>query len=134
MIFNSIYYHSLDSRNRLFVPSKFREMLGDDFVITIAPDECLYIYDRERFEEVSQQFINHPNRLVQRAFFGQSADGNPDKQGRVTLTAEQLKHAGITKEAVFVGAGKRIEIWAPEKFKETSVSMAEIDKMDTFIF
>ena len=134
MMFSSLYFHSLDAKNRLFIPAKFREMLGEEFVLFSGPDKCLYIYDKERFEEVSQQFINHPNRAAQRSFFSNAAEFSTDKQGRVTLSAEQLAHAGLNKDAVIVGAGKRIEIWAPENFKQASVPLAEIDKMDTFVF
>lgn len=134
MIFSNLYFHSIDAKNRLFIPAKFREALGDEFVIFKGPDKCLYIYDKERFDEVSQQFLNHPNRLAQRSFFSSAAEATPDKQGRVTLTAEQLDHANIGKEAVVVGAGKRIEIWNPDDFKSATVPMEQIDNIDTFVF
>lgn len=134
MSFSGLYFHSLDVKNRLFIPVKFRDRLGEEFVLFKGPDKCLYIYDKERFEEIGEQFVNSPDRAAQRAFFSQAAEVTPDKQGRVTLTPEQLAHAGISKDAVFVGAGKRIEVWSPENYENATVELSEIDKTNTFIF
>lgn len=132
--FNFTYNHTLDAKNRLFIPAKFRELLGEEFVIFKGPEKCLYVYDKETFEQVSRQFINHPNRKVQRSFFSQVADTALDKQGRVTLSADQLEHANLVKDAVIIGAGQRIEIWAAEEFADATVSMSQLDDIDEFIF
>lgn len=124
----------MDAKNRLIIPAKFREQLGDEFVIFKAPEKCLYIYDKKTFEEVSRQFINHPNRKVQRSFFSQVIDVSADKQGRVTLFPDQLEHAGIVKDAVITGAGQRIEIWAAEEFANATIPMSQLDDIDEFIF
>lgn len=134
MYFNNKYNHTLDAKNRLFIPAKYRELLGDEFVIFKGPEKCLYVYDKETFEKISQQFINHPNRKVQRTFFSQVVDVAPDKQGRVTLSADQVLHAGLSKEAVVVGTGQRIEIWAAEEFEDATIPMEQLDDIDTFIF
>ncbi len=132
--FNFTYNHTLDAKNRLFIPAKFRDKLGDEFVIFKGPEKCLYVYDKETFEQVSRQFINHPNRKVQRSFFGQVADMSADKQGRVTLFADQIEHAGLKKDAVIVGAGQRIEIWAAEEYDDATIPMSQLDDIDEFIF
>lgn len=132
--FNFTYNHTMDAKNRLFIPAKFREQLGEEFVIFKGPEKCLYVYDKATFEEVSRQFINHPNRKVQRSFFSQVADTSADKQGRVTLSADQVEHAGLTKDAVIIGAGQRIEIWAAEEFNEATIPMSQLDDIDEFIF
>ena len=54
MMFSSLYFHSLDAKNRLFIPAKFREMLGEEFVLFSGPDKCLYIYDKEPYLYVVQ--------------------------------------------------------------------------------
>lgn len=132
--FNFTYNHTLDAKNRLFIPAKFRELLGEEFVVFKGPEKCLYVYDKETFEKVSQQFVNHPNRKVQRSFFSQVSDASLDKQGRVTLTADQLEHANLVKDAAIIGAGQRIEIWAAEEFEEATISMSQLDDIDEFIF
>lgn len=109
------YNHTLDAKNRLFIPAKFREALGSEFVIFKGPEKCLYVYDNETFLEISKQFIDEPDPLLQRSFFSQVERVSPDKQGRVTLAADQVEYAGLVKEAAIVGSGQRIEIWAAEE-------------------
>ena len=52
MDFLGLYNHSLDAKNRIFIPSKYREYLGDTFVVCKAPDTCLYIYSQEEWEAI----------------------------------------------------------------------------------
>ena len=85
-MFKSTYYHSLDAKNRVFIPAKFRDDLGEEFVIFKGSEKCLYVYTKEGFEKLSQQFMETNNRAVQRAFFSQVVDMTADKQGRITLT------------------------------------------------
>ncbi|MCH5191483.1 MAG: division/cell wall cluster transcriptional repressor MraZ [Oscillospiraceae bacterium] len=134
MTYNNTYYHTLDAKNRLFIPAKYRELLGEEFIIFKGPEKCLYVYDKETFEKISQQFINTPNRMIQRSFFSQAVDVSPDKQGRVTLSADQVEHAGLTKDAVIAGTGQRIEIWAAESFQESTITIEQIADMGTYIF
>ena len=134
MTYNNTYYHTLDAKNRIFIPAKYRELLGEEFIIFKGPEKCLYVYDKETFEKVSQQFINTPNRMIQRSFFSQAVDVSPDKQGRVTLSADQVEHAGLTKDAVIAGTGQRIEIWAAESFQESTITIEQIADMGTYIF
>lgn len=134
MYFKGQYYHNLDTKSRLFIPARFREALGEEFVVFKAPDNCLFLYPADRFDEISKQFVNNPNRAVQRAFFANTADASQDKQGRFTLTEEQLKHAEINGEAVFVGAGERIELWNLAEFEKAYMPSEKLDTMDDFIF
>ena len=134
MTYNNTYYHTLDAKNRLFIPAKYRELLGEEFIIFKGPEKCLYVYDKETFEKISQQFINTPNRMIQRSFFSQAVDVSPDKQGRVTLSADQVEHAGLAKDAVIAGTGQRIEIWAAESFTESTITIEQIADMGTYIF
>ena len=134
MAYNNTYYHTLDAKNRLFIPAKYRELLGEEFIIFKGPEKCLYVYDKETFEKISQQFIDTPNRMIQRSFFSQAVDVSPDKQGRVTLSADQVEHAGLTRDAVIAGTGQRIEIWAAENFAESTITIEQIADMGTYIF
>ena len=134
MLFKSAYYHSLDAKNRVFIPAKFRDALGEEFVVFKGSEKCLYVYTKEGFEKLSQQFINTNNRDVQRAFFSQVVDMTADKQGRVTLTGDLLEHANLLKDVAIIGAGSRIEIWATENYKVDVKPLSELINFDDFTF
>lgn len=131
---NFEYKHTMDAKNRLFIPAKFREQLGEEFVILKGPEKCLYVYSTETFERIGQQFASNNNRELQRSFFSQAADASTDKQGRVTLTADQVEHAGLIKDAVINGAGHRIEIWSAEEYVGKTIPMSQIKNVDDFVF
>lgn len=126
MAFRGQYKYTLDAKNRLFIPAKYRDKLGEEFVLFKGPEKCLYAYDTETFEEVSVQFMEGYNRTVQRSFFSQVADVTYDKQGRVTLSADQVEHAELVKDIMIIGAGDRIEIWSLENFEKATLSVAEL--------
>ena len=134
MLFKSAYYHSLDAKNRVFIPAKFRDALGEEFVVFKGSEKCLYVYTKEGFEKLSQQFINTNNRDVQRAFFSQVVDMTADKQGRITLTSDLLEHANLLKDVAIIGAGLRIEIWATENYKVDVKPLSELINFDDFTF
>lgn len=134
MLFKSAYYHSLDAKNRVFIPAKFRDALGEEFVVFKGSEKCLYVYTKEGFEKLSQQFINTNNRDVQRAFFSQVVDMTADKQGRITLTGDLLEHANLLKDVAIIGAGSRIEIWATENYKVDVKPLSELINFDDFTF
>ena len=134
MLFKSAYYHSLDAKNRVFIPAKFRDALGEEFVVFKGSEKCLYVYTKEGFEKLIQQFINTNNRDVQRAFFSQVVDMTADKQGRITLTSDLLEHANLLKDVAIIGAGSRIEIWATENYKVDVKPLSELINFDDFTF
>jgi MraZ protein len=134
MLFKSAYYHSLAEKNRVFIAAKFRDALGEEFVIFRRSEKCLYVYTKEGFEKVSRQFMNTNNREIQRAFFSQVVDMTADKQGRITLTSDLLEHADLTKDVAIIGAGPRIEIWATENYKVDVKPLSELINFDDFTF
>ena len=134
MLFKSAYYHSLDAKNRVFIPAKFRDALGEEFVVFKGSEKCLYVYTKEGFEKLSQQFMETNNRAVQRAFFSQVVDMTADKQGRITLTNDLLEHAALLKDVAIIGAGSRIEIWATENYKVDVKPLSELINFDDFTF
>lgn len=134
MLFNSTYYHSLDAKNRVFIPAKFRDALGEEFVVFKGSEKCLYVYTNEGFEKLSEQFLSLNDRKVQRAFFSQSCVVSVDKQGRVTLPADFIEHAELKKDTAIIGAGSRIEIWATENYKLDVEPLYELINFDDFVF
>ncbi len=124
-MFMGEYNHTVDAKGRLIVPSKFRELLGEEFVITKGLDGCLFMYSSEewnsieaKFREVSQ--FSKDARKFARFFFASAAVCEVDKQGRVLISAVLREFAGIEKEVVLAGVVNRIEIWSKDRWQETS--------------
>ena len=125
--------HSLDTKGRLIIPSKFREALGESCVLTRGFDGCLCLYRWEtwqdfvrRLEELPQ---NEPHyRKLKRYFMARAVEAEPDRQGRIVLPARLREAAGIQKDVVTVGMGSRIEIWSREKW-EDDMSSEELDEI-----
>lgn len=113
------YNHTVDTKGRVIVPSKFREQLGDDFVVTRGLDHCLYVYaypEWKAFEEKLQALplTNTNARTLSRFFLAGATTCEVDKQGRILLPSVLRVFAKIDKEAVLVGVGDRVEIWSKE--------------------
>lgn len=110
------YQHSLDDKGRLTIPSRFREALGQDFVITKGLDRCLFIFTAEEWEKFQEKLRGLPvsdkaARDFTRFFFSGAAECTLDRQGRVGIAPSQRKHASLDKEAMVIGVGSRLEIW-----------------------
>ena len=121
-MFMSEYNHTVDAKGRLIVPSKFREQLGDEFVVTKGMDGCLFVYandDWNAFEQklTSLPLINKEARKFARFFLAGAAQVEVDKQGRILLPANLRQFAGLEKDVVLVGVGSRIEIWSRENWE-----------------
>lgn len=133
-MFMGEYEHILDAKGRMIVPSKFREALGDRFVVTRGLDGCLFVYDEgewNRFEgQLSALPLNRKdNRVFVRHFLAGAAEVEVDRQGRVLLPARLREFAGLEKDVVLVGAANHIEIWSRdlwENQKGEEGSMEEI--------
>lgn len=116
-MFMGEYNHTVDTKGRLIVPSKFREQLGDEFVVTKGMDGCLFVYandDWNAFEQklTSLPLINKEARKFARFFLAGAASVEVDKQGRILLPTNLRQFAGLEKDVVLVGVGSRIEIWS----------------------
>ncbi len=123
MSFISLYFHSMDSKNRLFIPAKFRDQLGERFFVMPGAESNLFVYPQETFEEIAEQYRRtHRSLKEQRDFFSNVVEASVDNQGRITLDSRFVEHAELVKETAIVGAGRRIEIWPMEKFKITQTS------------
>lgn len=130
-MFMSEYNHTVDTKGRLIMPSKFREALGEEFVVSKGMDGCLFVYsnnDWNAFEQklTSLPLINKEARQFARFFLAGAAQVELDKQGRILLPAQLREFAGLDKDVVLVGVGSRIEIWSKEKWD----AMNEDDNMD----
>jgi len=127
------YYHSVDEKGRLAVPSKLRVELGDPFYITYLNGDCLSVYSEEEWQKFADKLNAIPQTDLKaqryvRLIFSSACKCEPDKQGRVLLPQHLRDRVGIDKEAVMIGASFRAEIWAKEKWEATM--MAETDGTD----
>lgn len=121
MSFVGSYSHTLDAKKRVFIPSKYREDLGDEFYITRKFDTFLSIYTAEDWNAYVEKIEKLPEsdaQIIQDFILGGAQKCVPDASGRIILEERLLKHAGIEKNIVFVGAGKQIRVWAEETWKE----------------
>ncbi len=111
------YSHALDAKNRIFIPAKYREELGDTFVITKSVDKCLTVYTMSEWEKMKEKLDSLPatkSRQIKRFMFANASDVQCDSQGRVLLSAPLREYAGIDKNTVIIGVGSYLEIWAEE--------------------
>lgn len=121
MSFVGSYYHSLDTKKRVFIPSKFRDDLGEVFYITRKFDKFLSIYTADDWDAYIEKIEKLPESIgaeIQDFILGGAQKCQPDSNGRIIIEERLLKHAGIDKNVVFVGAGKQIRVWAEELWEE----------------
>jgi len=137
-MFMGQFNHTIDPKNRLFLPARFREELGDSFVVTAGLDGCLYICPKTDFEEFARKLAELPftaeTRQFQRFFMQNAAECEQDKQGRFIIPTILKELAGITKDIVFVGVISKIEVWSKERFEKNTLdeSVEDIaEKMST---
>ena len=132
-MFMGEYNHTVDPKGRLIIPAKFREQLGDEFVVTKGLDGCLFVYTKEEWHNIEEKFrgismTSKDARKFSRFFFAGAAALELDKQGRILLPANLREYAGIDKEVVSVGVFSRVEIWSKERYLENN-NFDDMDKI-----
>ena len=131
MSFVGSFNHSLDAKNRVFIPSKFREELGKEFYITRKFDTYLSVYTAEEWEAYVQKISELPEadaEEFQDFILGAAQKCIPDASGRIVLDERLMRHAKIEKNIVFVGSGKQIRIFAEDIWNERE-SRRDYEKM-----
>lgn len=111
------YQHALDDKGRLTIPSKFRNEIGDRFVITKGLDNCLFAYPQKEWATLENKLSTLPltrsdARAFVRFFFSGAVEGELDKQGRVLIPNNLREYAQIDRDVVIIGVMNRFEIWA----------------------
>ncbi len=111
------FEHTIDDKNRLTLPAKFRQALSGGLVITRGMDGCLYCFPHAEWEQMVQSRLagldplSKEGRLMHRYFYAGASETEPDKQGRMLVPAALTKSAGIGREVVIAGVGDHLEIW-----------------------
>lgn len=117
------YNHTIDSKNRMIIPAKFREDLGPKFVLTKGLDGCLYAFPMDEWGILEEKLKKLPltskdARAFVRFFFSGANEIEVDKQGRSVIPQKLVEYAEINKDIVSIGISTKIEIWSIEKWNE----------------
>lgn len=120
-MFMGEYHHNIDDKARIVLPSKFREELGDTFVVTRGLEGCLFIYSKEEWVNIVSKlkelpFTKKDARAFLRFFLSGAIECQTDKQGRVALPTPLVNYASLKKECVVIGVNDRLEIWSKDAF------------------
>lgn len=128
-MFMGEHLHNIDLKGRLFIPARFREGLGDRFVVTKGLDGCLFAYPRPEWEALEQKLKSLPftrgdARAFVRFFFSGAAECEVDKQGRILIPGNLREYARLEKDVVVIGVSSRVEIWAKGQWERYSAQAA----------
>ena len=139
-MFMGEYSHTIDTKGRLIIPSRFREELGETFVVTKGLDGCLFVFSDEEWKAFENKLKSLPltnknARQFARFFVAGATPCELDKQRRILLPATLREFAGLEKDVVLTGMLNRIEIWSKDKWNENNslddVAMDEIAEQMT---
>ena len=127
MHFRGINNITVDAKGRMAMPARYREQLlegcGGRLVVTVDRDHCLLVYPFPEWEIIESKLIQLPSlnkqaRLLQRLLIGHATELEMDGQGRILLPAMSRDFAGLSKKAVLIGQGKKLEIWDENTWSE----------------
>ena len=127
------YHHNIDEKGRLIIPSKFREDIGNSFVVTRGLDGCLFVYSLSEWDKIVTKlkrlpFTKKDARIFTRFFLSGATICEFDKQGRINLVNSLIEYANLKKECLIIGVNDRLEIWALDKFN--SLMDENLEKLD----
>ena len=118
------YEHTIDDKNRLTLPARFRQSFAAGVVVARGIDQCLDVYTREGWEATMASRLagldpfTRENRQLRRALFSSGSEADVDKQGRVTIPAGLLGKASLARDVVVVGVGDHLEVWDRKAWKD----------------
>jgi MraZ protein len=124
------YEHTVDDKNRVTLPAKFREVFADGIVLTRWMEGCVAAYPREQWEDLVNgrlaelDPLSGEARKLQRYFFAGAADTTLDKQGRIVIPPALLGHGGLTRDVVVAGVHDHVEIWDRDAWRS---QLAELE-------
>ncbi len=128
-MFMGQYTHTIDSKGRTIIPAKYREELGETFVVTRGLDGCLFLYPYFEWEafvgKLRELPSNQSTRRLQRQFLSKAMEVTADRQGRMLIPALLRSGAGLEKDIVFVGMMNRVEIWDRARLEDEESSEEE---------
>ena len=119
------YQNNMDAKGRVILPIKFRETIGNKFILTKGFDHNLFIYPIDEWKKVEEKLANlkitnKNSRIIKRLLQGSAVEVEIDNQDRISIPQNLRIYAELEKELLFVGQGEYIEIWAKNKFEEAN--------------
>lgn len=132
-MFTGEFNHTIDTKGRMIVPNKFRNILGEAFVISKSLDGCLSIYDKNKWDELeaklnSLPFTDKRARELKRFILGSGSICETDRQGRILIPMPLRKSANLNQNVVLIGVGDHIEVWDEEMFNKNN-DFSDYEKM-----
>ncbi|KKM12280.1 cell division protein MraZ [Clostridiales bacterium PH28_bin88] len=129
-MFMGEFQHSIDEKGRMIVPARFRDGLGDHFVITKGLDNCLFVYPMEEWLVLEEKlralpFTKADARAFVRFFLSGATECELDRQGRILLPANLREYAQLDKDVVVIGVSSRVEIWSKVVWEEYSLKASQ---------
>lgn len=134
------YHHNIDEKGRLIIPSKFRDEIGKEFIITRGLDGCLFIYSKSVWEKIVSKlqtlpFTKKDARTFNRFFLSSATVCEFDRQGRINIPPVLINYANIQKECTIIGVNDRLEVWASDKFSSLiEENLTAIDEVAENLF
>jgi len=129
-VFLGTYYHTVDDRNRLSIPKKFRQDLVGGGILTRGLDGCLFLYSKTIWGKIEEKILAAPltkadARSFSRHVLSGAMEVLPDKLGRILLPTYLKEFSGITNEVAILGVGERIEFWDKQHWDTFSKQLAQ---------
>ncbi|OAT81816.1 division/cell wall cluster transcriptional repressor MraZ [Desulfotomaculum copahuensis] len=122
-MFMGEFQHTIDAKGRLIIPARFREGLGDKFVLTKGLDGCLFAYPPQEWTALESKMRSLPftradARAFVRFFFAGACECEVDKQGRILIPGNLREYAALEKDVVVIGVSSRVEIWSAGRWRD----------------
>ena len=117
------YVHTIDDKNRLAVPARFRQDLAEGLYLTKGVDRCLYALTPDGWNRLADRIAALPTmqsnvRQLQRHFFAGAVHVIPDKLGRIVIPPSLREYAQLNGEVVVAGVHSRIEVWSRSAWEQ----------------
>ena len=121
-MFMGEYHHSIDAKGRLIVPTKLRDDLGENFIVTRGLEGCLFVYPKSEWDKIITKYKDLPDtkdrRYFMRIFLSGATICELDKQGRINIPTPLVEFSNLKKECIIIGVDERLEIWSRESWDQ----------------
>ena len=112
------YQHNMDVKGRVTMPSKFKDALGDKFIVCKGLDSCLFVMPEKNFQTMIEKVDGPMGETtdIKRYFLSGASEVEPDKQGRILIPTNLREFSNLEKEVTITGVGDHAEIWRTERW------------------
>ena len=124
------YDYAIDAKGRMNFPARFRQEMGETFVVTRWLDDCLVAFPQSEFEKMAETLASRgmvKSREIQRFLFSAAVEVEPDSHGRILLPANLRRHARLEKDVTIIGCRNHAEIWDTDTWNDHEAAMDQAD-------